>query len=100
MQGPKIAISPIINSKAVKGPAAKMMQELGVPSTSIEIANHYKGLIDAIVIDHADAPLSEKIEDLGIKVFTTNTVMHSLNEKITLANECLNFIEAYWENRW
>ena len=100
MKGPKIAISPIINSKAVKGPAAKMMQELGVPSTSIEIANHYKGLIDAIVIDHADAPLSEKIEDLGIKVFTTNTVMHSLNEKITLANECLNFIEAYWENRW
>ncbi len=100
MKGPKIAISPIINSKAVKGPAAKMMQELGVPSTSVEIANHYKGLIDAIVIDHADAPLSEKIEDLGIKVFTTNTVMHSLNEKITLANECLNFIEAYWENRW
>ncbi len=100
MKGPKIAISPIINSKAVKGPAAKMMQELGVPSTSIEIANHYKGLIDAIVIDHADAPLSEKIEDLGIKVFITNTVMHSLNEKITLANECLNFIEAYWENRW
>ena len=100
MKGPKIAISPIINSKAVKGPAAKMMQELGVPSTSIEIANHYKGLIDAIVIDHADAPLSEKIENLGIKVFITNTVMHSLNEKITLANECLNFIEAYWENRW
>ena len=100
MKGPKIAISPIINSKAVKGPAAKMMQELGVPSTSIEIANHYKGLIDAIVIDHADAPLSEKIEDLGIKVFTTNTVMHSLNEKITLANECINFIEEYWENRW
>ena len=100
MQGPKIAISPIINSKAIKGPAAKMMQELGVPSTSIEIANHYKGLIDAIVIDHADAPLSEKIEDMGIKVFITNTVMHSLNEKITLANECLNFIEAYWENTW
>jgi len=100
MQGPKIAISPIINSKAIKGPAAKMMQELGVPSTSIEIANHYKGLIDAIVIDHADAPLSEKIEDMGIKVFITNTVMHSLNEKITLANECLNFIEAYWKNTW
>ena len=100
MKGPKIAISPIINSKAVKGPAAKMMQELGVPSTSIEIANHYKELIDAIVIDHADAALSAKIEDMGIKVFITNTVMHSLNEKITLANECINFVEAYWENRW
>tara|TARA_A100000164_G_scaffold376965_1_gene415119 strand:+ start:710 stop:1687 length:978 start_codon:yes stop_codon:yes gene_type:complete len=100
MKGPKIAISPIINSKAIKGPAAKMMQELGIPSTSIEVANHYKGLIDAIVIDHADAALSEKIEDMGIKVFVTNTVMHSLKEKITLANECLNFIEGYWENRW
>ena len=100
MKGPKIAISPIINSKAIKGPAAKMMQELGIPSTSIEVANHYKGLIDAIVIDHADAALSEKIEDMGIKVFVTNTMMHSLKEKITLANECLNFIEGYWENRW
>ena len=100
MKGPKIAISPIINNKAIKGPAAKMMQELGIPSTSIEVANHYKGLIDAIVIDHADAALSEKIEDMGIKVFVTNTVMHSLKEKITLANECLNFIEGYWENRW
>ena len=100
MKGPKIAISPIINSKAIKGPAAKMMQELGIPSTSIEITNHYKGLIDAVVIDHADAALSEKIEDMGIKVFVTNTVMHSLKEKITLANECLNFIEGYWENRW
>ena len=100
MKGPKIAISPIINNKAVKGPAAKMMQELGIPSTSIEVTNHYKGLIDAVVIDHADAALSEKIEDMGIKVFVTNTVMHSLKEKITLANECLNFIEGYWENRW
>ena len=100
MKGPKIAISPIINNKAIKGPAAKMMQELGIPSTSIEVTNHYKGLIDAVVIDHADAALSEKIEDMGIKVFVTNTVMHSLKEKITLANECLNFIEGYWENRW
>ena len=100
MKGPKIAISPIINSKAIKGPAAKMMQELGIPSTSIEVTNHYKGLIDAVVIDHADAALSEKIEDMGIKVFVTNTVIHSLKEKITLANECLNFIEGYWENRW
>ena len=100
MKGPKIAISPIINSKAIKGPAAKMMKELGIPSTSIEVTNHYKGLIDAVVIDHADAALSEKIEDMGIKVFVTNTVMHSLKEKITLANECLNFIEGYWENRW
>ena len=100
MKGPKIAISPIIKNKAIKGPAAKMMQELGIPSTSIEVTNHYKGLIDAVVIDHADAALSEKIEDMGIKVFVTNTVMHSLKEKITLANECLNFIEGYWENRW
>ena len=100
MKGPKIAISPIINNKAIKGPAAKMMQELGIPSTSIEVTNHYKGLINAVVIDHADAALSEKIEDMGIKVFVTNTVMHSLKEKITLANECLNFIEGYWENRW
>jgi LPPG:FO 2-phospho-L-lactate transferase len=100
VKGPKIAISPIINGGAVKGPAAKMMEELGIPSTAMAIANHYKGFIDALVIDHSDSKLFEEIEDTGIKVFITNTVMRTLENKVVLANECLNYIDQYWEDKW
>lgn len=100
VKGPKIAVSPIINGGAVKGPAAKMMEELGIPSTALAIANHYKQFIDAIVIDHSDSELLEEIEGAGVKVFITNTVMHTLEHKVALANDCLNFIDEYWENKW
>ncbi len=50
-QVPVIAVSPIIGGKAVKGPTAKIMSELGVAVTTQSIAGHYHGLIDVLVID-------------------------------------------------
>ena len=48
---PVIAVSPIIAGKAVKGPTAKIMQELGLHADALDIARHYAGLIDGFVID-------------------------------------------------
>jgi LPPG:FO 2-phospho-L-lactate transferase len=92
VKGPRVAVSPIIRGKAIKGPAAKMMNELGIPVTSLSIANHYKGFIDGIVIDELDKDLSKEIEDTGAQVLVANTVMNSLKDKISLANECMKFI--------
>ena len=50
---PIIAVSPIIAGKAVKGPTAKIMAELGLQPDSRAIARHYAGLIDGFVIDSA-----------------------------------------------
>ena len=51
---PIVAVSPIIAGKAVKGPAAKIMAELGLQADSRTIARHYDGLIDGFVIDSGD----------------------------------------------
>ena len=52
---PVVAVSPIIGGKAVKGPTAKIMAELGLAADVYAIARHYEGLLDALVIDAADS---------------------------------------------
>ena len=60
---PVIAVSPIIAGKAVKGPTAKIMAELGLEPDSRSIAWHYEGLIDGFVIDVADEALASSHSD-------------------------------------
>ena len=89
----KLAVSPIVGGIAIKGPAAKMMSELGIPSTATEVARHYLGLIDGIVIDEVDRHQASQIESLGIKPFVTKTVMSTLDDKIDLATDCIEYID-------
>lgn len=91
---PRIAVSPIIGGKAVKGPAAKMMTELGHPVSSVTVARKYLGLIDAIVIDHVDAHLAGDIEALGLAVKVTRTLMLTPDDSLALARETLDFALA------
>src|SRR3546814_8111282 len=58
IDAPVIAVSPIVGGKAVKGPTAKLMAELGVPVDNAAIAAHYHGVIDGLLIDTTDAPPS------------------------------------------
>ena len=89
----KLAVSPIVGGIAIKGPAAKMMSELGIPSTATEVARHYLGLIDGIVIDEVDRDQASQIESLGIKPFVTKTIMSTLDDKIGLAKDCIEYID-------
>ena len=52
---PVVAVSPIIGGRAVKGPTAKMMQELGMPPSAAAVAQRYGDLLDGYVLDTADA---------------------------------------------
>ncbi len=88
---PIIAVSPIVGGIAIKGPAAKMMQELGMPQTALAVARHYQGRIDGFVIDNADEAMKADIEALGIRTLVTSTVMVSLQDRIDLARSCLKF---------
>ncbi|MFT7243489.1 MAG: LPPG:FO 2-phospho-L-lactate transferase [Candidatus Azotimanducaceae bacterium] len=88
---PVIAVSPIIGGEAIKGPAAKMMTELGMPQTALAVAEHYVGRIDGFVIDQADADLAEDIERLGMQCLVTKTLMLSLEDRIHLAEACIGF---------
>ena len=85
---PVIAVSPIVGGKAIKGPAAKIMGELGIAPDALSIARHYAGLIDGFVLDRADSDLAPRID---IQTRVVNTMMRSLDDKIGLARDCLSF---------
>ncbi|MBN2555218.1 MAG: 2-phospho-L-lactate transferase [Anaerolineales bacterium] len=85
-----IAVSPIIAGKAVKGPAAAMYADLGIKPSALAVAAHYQGILEAIVIDHADASLRAAIETLGIQVFLMDTMMNTIEDRIRLAEEVIN----------
>ena len=86
-----IAVSPIVGGQAVKGPAAKMMQELGLPLTSRAVANYYDELIDGFVYDMQDAG---QCDDLAIETRCLDTMMHNETDRIRLAEEVMQFAEA------
>ena len=90
---PRVAVSPIIGGKAVKGPAAKMMAELGYQVSSLTVAKKYRGLIDGMVIDLADADLAGEIEALGMTVKTTRTLMLDPEDSAALAVETMKFAQ-------
>lgn len=82
---PVIAVSPIIGGAAVKGPAAKMMRELGVKPTALEIARHYGDAVDCWAIDRKDAKLAGAIERLGGRVIVADTLMTDRRKSAALA---------------
>ncbi len=88
---PVIAVSPIVGGAALKGPTAKMMEELGLPTSATAVARHYGGLLAGFVLDSADAALAGEVEALGMEVLVTDTVMHTLEDRIALARAALGF---------
>ena len=76
-QFPIVAVSPIVGGAAIKGPAAKMMRELGVEVSALGIARHYGKLIDGWVIDRADAALHAAIAASGCAVAVADTIMRN-----------------------
>ncbi|MCI0624107.1 MAG: 2-phospho-L-lactate transferase [Acidobacteria bacterium] len=88
-RAPVMAISPIVRGKALKGPAGKMLGELGHAITASSVAKLYQGVIDIFVLDEQDADLQEEIEAQGMKTVITNTVMRTLQDKEGLAQRLL-----------
>jgi len=88
---PLVAVSPIIGGAAVKGPAAKMMADRGLPVSPLGIARYYGERIDGLVIDREDAALAKEIEREGIKVMVTQTLMKNAADESELADHTLAF---------
>lgn len=70
-----VCVSPIVGGKAVKGPAAKMMSELGLEPSSLAVARHYRGLIRALVVDEEDVQEAPAIEAEGVRAVVAPTLM-------------------------
>lgn len=89
--GPVVAVSPIVGGQAIKGPAAKIMAELGVEVSALAVAQHIAGRIrlDGFVLDTVDAHLAGAVASLGITPLVTDTIMHDAASKERLARAVL-----------
>jgi len=85
---PVVAVSPIIGGRAIKGPTAKMMTELGLQTTSITVAEHYGDLLDGFILDETDAHQAEMID---LPCLVTPTLMRTDEDKCRLARDVLAF---------
>ena len=81
---PSVAVSPLIGGAAVKGPADRMLERLAGGTTPAHVASCYEGLIDALVIDEADAPA-----ELEVETIVTRTLMTDAAARRRLAEAAL-----------
>jgi LPPG:FO 2-phospho-L-lactate transferase len=88
---PVVAVSPIIGGRAVKGPTAKMMRELGLEASAAGVAARYGDLLDGYIVDHADA---DGIGNVGARVTIARTLMTSIQDRETLARVTLEAADA------
>ena len=87
--GPRIAVSPIVGGEAVRGPAAKMLRELGEEPGVGAIARRLAGLCDILVIDETDQDAASEVERWGMKAVAEQTIMTNLEDRISLAGRVL-----------
>ena len=85
-----VAVSPIIRGSAIRGPADRMMQALGLEVSSFGVAQMYQDFLDGFVLDTLDKDQKPRVEGLGLKVVATNSLMKSLQDKENLAKVCLD----------
>jgi LPPG:FO 2-phospho-L-lactate transferase len=86
-KAPVIAVSPIIAGRAVKGPTAKMMTELGLDATAGTVAQRYADLLDGYVIDHADMA---EVVSIDARVTLAQTLMTTMEDREALARTVLD----------
>ena len=89
---PVLAVTPIVGGRALKGPAATMLLELGYSASALGVARGYQGLVDVFVVDNQDMVLKGEIEVLGMKVNAADTVMSTFEDKTRLARHLLELL--------
>jgi LPPG:FO 2-phospho-L-lactate transferase len=88
---PRVAVSPIVGGRAIKGPADKMLLSLGHEVSATGVARMYAGLVDGMVVDTIDEGERESIEAIGMRVLATGSVMSDAADRARLASETLEF---------
>lgn len=84
-KAPIIGVSPIVGGKAIKGPADRVMASMGFEPSAYGVAKFYGKLLKNFIIDEVDEEQKSYIEELGVKVTVTNTLMKTLEDSIRLA---------------
>ncbi len=94
IQKPVIAVSPLIGGKAIKGPAAKMFQEMGITPTASAVASHYREFLTGFMMDSCDRAEFENVSRWRIIPIEEDILMKNINDRVRLAEAVLNFGET------
>ncbi|GAB5490001.1 MAG: 2-phospho-L-lactate transferase [Phototrophicaceae bacterium] len=85
---PRIAVTPIVEGKAIKGPAAKLMAELGYEVSAQSVADYYGDVITAFIYDERD----KDFESYGLNSIAFDTIMNTDEDKARLSRQILNWV--------
>ncbi len=88
---PRVAITPIIQGKSVKGPASKLMTELGYEVSATTVVRFYGEILNGFVYDERDAALGIS----GLRTILLDTLMHDDNDRAVFARKVLDWIEGW-----
>jgi len=88
------AVSPIIAGEAVAGPAGILMASQGLEVSVAGVAHAYHDFLDTLVIDTRDAESAEQLQQSGLGVHVTKTLMRTTEDKAELANSVLSAIRG------
>ncbi len=97
-RAPRIAVSPIVGGTAVRGPAGKIMQELGADVSAVGVAREYREFCDVLVLDSQDEELADAVGAEGVAAAVMPTIMQTDEDKVQLAEKVLA-LAADLENR-
>lgn len=89
---PRVAVSPIVAGRALRGPADRMLTSLGHESSAVGVARLYAGLVDIFVLDEADAELATQVEALGMRAVVAPTVMTTEQDRAELADRIVALV--------
>ncbi len=81
----RVAVSPIVGGDSVKGPAGKIMAELGKEVSCVGVAREYRDVCDVLLIDEQDAGLAAEIRSLGVEPVVAPIIMDTEADKMALA---------------
>lgn len=90
-RAPVVAVSPLIAGKAVKGPTAKLMAELGLEVNARSVLHHYKDFVDIFVVDEGDA---DELREPGLRIETAPILMRTSEDRIDLARRVVEMVKS------
>jgi LPPG:FO 2-phospho-L-lactate transferase len=86
-----VAVSPLVGGRAIKGPADRMMHELGYEQSVVGVARHYAAFAGTLVIDRVDAALADAVQATGVRCVVTDTIMRDPSAAAELCSTILQF---------
>jgi LPPG:FO 2-phospho-L-lactate transferase len=93
-RAPVVAVTPIVGGEAVSGPAGALMAAQGLPVSIAGVAQAYRDFLDILVADVRDQQAATELQQPGLRVHCTNTIMRTADDKVDLARKVLSLVSG------